>query len=80
MFIRTNDKDTVLINYSKTYVVHLNAADFGPIQVDSGLMPVRPTCVAGAKALAAGLWRVRSWPESGRVTSVLGVCLVLKLT
>ena len=36
-------------------VAHLNAADFGPIQVDSGLMPVRPTCVAGAKAPTAGL-------------------------
>ena len=55
MFIRTNDKDTVLINYSKTYVVHLNATNFGPIHVDTGSMPVRFSCVAGAKALAAGL-------------------------
>ena len=38
-----------------TCVTHLNAADFGPIQVDSGLIPVRFSCVAGAKALAAGL-------------------------
>ena len=59
-------------------VAHLNAADFGPIQVDSGLMPVRPTCVAGAKALAAGLQRVRCWFDCARVTSVPGLCLVLK--
>ena len=59
-------------------VAHLNADDFGPIQACSGAMPVRPTCVAGAKALAAGLQRVRCWFESGRVTSVLGLCLVLK--
>ena len=36
-------------------VAHLNAADFGPIQVDSGSMPVRFSCLAGTKALAAGL-------------------------
>ena len=29
-------------------------------------------------AAAAGLERVRSWLECGRVTSVLDVCLVLK--
>ena len=37
------------------YVVHLKAADFGPTQVDSGYVPVRFSCVAGVKALAAGL-------------------------
>ena len=36
-------------------VAHLNAAGFGPIQVRCGLMPVRFSCVAGAKVLAAGL-------------------------
>ena len=36
-------------------VAHLNADDFGPIHVRSGLMPVRFSCVASAKALAAGL-------------------------
>ena len=40
-------------------VAHLNAAYFGPSQVRCGLMPVRFSCVAGAKALAAGLVRVR---------------------
>ena len=53
-------------------------ADFGPIQVDGGYVPVRFSCVAGAKALAAGLYRMRCWFEIGRVTSVLVVCLVLK--
>ena len=62
----------------KIYIAHLNAADFGPIQVDSGMMPVRFSCVAGTKALAADLLRVRCWFESGRVTSVQVVCLVLK--
>ena len=38
-----------------TCVAHLNAADFGPIQVCCGSMPVRFSCVAGAKALAAGM-------------------------
>ena len=37
------------------YVAHLNADDFGPIQVHGGYVPVRFSCVAGAKALAAGL-------------------------
>ena len=36
-------------------VAHLKADDFGPIQVRSGSMTVRFSCVAGAKALAAGL-------------------------
>ena len=62
----------------KICVAHLNAADFGPIQVDSGSIPVRLSCVAGAKAPAAGLQRVRFWFESGRVMSVPVVCLVLK--
>lgn len=37
------------------YVAHLNADDSGPIQVDSGYVPVRFSCVAGVKALAASL-------------------------
>ena len=37
------------------FVAHLNTADFGPIQVRCGAMPVRFSCVAGAKALATGL-------------------------
>lgn len=37
------------------YVVHLNAADFGPILVDSGYVSVRFSSVAGVKTLAAGL-------------------------
>ena len=41
-------------------------------------MQVRFSCVAGAKAPAAVLLRVHTWFECGRVTSVLGVCLVLK--
>ena len=36
-------------------VAHLNADDFGLIQVRCGSMPVRLSFVAGAKALAAGL-------------------------
>lgn len=41
-------------------------------------MPVRLSCVAGVNAAAGGLWRVCSGFESGRVTSVQDVCLVLK--
>ena len=41
-------------------------------------MPVRFWFVAHVFAAAAGLQRVRCWFESGRVTSVPGVCLVLK--
>ena len=47
-------------------------ADFGPIHVRSGSMPVRFWFVAHVFARVAGLWRVRSWFESGRVTSVPG--------
>ena len=49
------DISVIMQRYSKTCVAHLNADDFGPIQACSGAMPVRPTCVAGAKAPAAGL-------------------------
>ena len=59
-------------------VAHLNAYDFGPIQVDSSSILVRFSCVALVFALAAGLQRVRCWFESGRVTSVPGLYLVLK--
>ena len=62
----------------KICVSHLNAADFGPIVVLCGLMPVRFSCEAGAFAPAAGLKRVRCWFESGHITSVLVMCLVLK--
>ena len=41
-------------------------------------MLVRLSCVAGMKALVAGLSRVCPRFQSVRITSVLDVCLVLK--